>query len=63
MSSVVSWNLWVSINEGQLETFRTLMQEMVSASGAEPGTVGYEWFLSEYAARAISTSATRILTP
>lgn len=47
MSSVVSWNLRVSINEGQLETFRTLMQEMVSASEAEPGTVGYEWFLSE----------------
>ena len=47
MSSVVSWNLRVLINEGQLETFRTLMQEMVSASEAEPGTVGYEWFLSE----------------
>ncbi len=47
MSSVVSWNLRVSINEGQLEAFRTLMKEMVSATEAEAGTLSYEWYLSK----------------
>ena len=47
MSSVVSWNLRVSINEGRLEDFRALMQEMVASTEAESGTQGYEWFLSE----------------
>ncbi len=46
MSSVVSWNLRVSINAGQLEAFRTLMEEMVASTKAEAGTLGYEWFLS-----------------
>jgi quinol monooxygenase YgiN len=47
MSSVVSWNLRLSIHEGRLEEFRTLMQEMVASTQAEAGTQGYEWFLSE----------------
>ena len=47
MSSVVSWNLRVTINAGQLEAFRTLMQEMVASTEAEAGTLSYEWFLSE----------------
>lgn len=47
MSSLVSWNLRVSINEGALEDFRSLMNEMVSATEPETGTLGYEWFLSE----------------
>ncbi len=47
MASVVSWNLRALINDGQLEPLRTLMQEMVSATEAEAGTLSYEWFLSE----------------
>lgn len=47
MTDVVSWNLQVSIKEGQLEDFRALMNEMVAATRAdEPGTLGYEWFVS-----------------
>ncbi len=47
MSSAVSWNLRVSINEGRLEDFRALMQEMVASTEGEAGALGYEWFLSE----------------
>lgn len=48
MSDTVSWNLQVNVREGQLEDFRALMQEMVSATQAnEPGTLAYEWFLNE----------------
>lgn len=47
MSTVVSWNLHLSIREGRLEEFRGLMHEMVESARAEPGTLSYEWFLSE----------------
>lgn len=47
MSSAVSWNLRVAINEGRLEDFTSLMHEMVTATRGEDGTQGYEWFLSE----------------
>lgn len=46
MSNVVSWNLRLSINEGRLEDFRSLMEEMVQATQAESGTLSYEWFIS-----------------
>lgn len=46
MSSTVSWNLQMSVREGRLNDARELMDEMVSASLEEPGTQGYEWFLS-----------------
>jgi quinol monooxygenase YgiN len=47
MSSVVSWNLQLSVNDGQLDNFISLMHEMVSATRAEAGTQAYEWYLSE----------------
>jgi len=46
MSELVSWNLRVSIRQDQLEAFRTLMQEMVTSTEAESGTLGYELFIS-----------------
>lgn len=46
MSSPVSWNLRLSVHDGKLDDARTLMGEMVAATRNEPGTVGYEWFLS-----------------
>jgi quinol monooxygenase YgiN len=46
MSDVISWNLQVSVREGQLEPFRALMEEMVASTRAEPGTLSYEWYLS-----------------
>ena len=45
MSASVSWNLRVSIKEGQLDEFRSLMGEMVESTKAEAGAQGYEWFI------------------
>ena len=36
----------LTINEGKLDAFEGIAQEMVTGSQKEPGTVGYEWFLS-----------------
>jgi quinol monooxygenase YgiN len=48
MSTIVSWNLQLNVRDGQLETFRSLMEEMTKATQSdEPGTLAYEWFLSE----------------
>ncbi len=45
MSDIVSWNLQMSVREGQLSNARELMSEMVESTRGEPGTLGYEWFL------------------
>ena len=45
--SVISWDLMLTVNDGQLESFRTLMEEMVSATQEEPGALIYEWFVSD----------------
>ena len=63
MSSAVSWNLRVSINEGRLEDFRALMQEMVASTEGEAGALGYEWSLARTELPVTSTSATPIQTP
>lgn len=47
MSEAVSWLLAVSVKEGQLEAFRSLMDEMVSSTMNEPGALIYEWGVSE----------------
>ena len=46
MSNMVSWNLQMSVREGQLDAARALMAEMVVGTQEEVGTMGYEWFLS-----------------
>ena len=44
MNSNVSWILELQVQDGQLNDFRALMEEMVSATQAnEPGTLNYEW--------------------
>ena len=45
MSDTVSWNLQMSVRDGQLGDARELMPEMVESTRGEPGTLGYEWFL------------------
>ena len=45
--SKVSWNLQLSVRTGQLSAARELMNEMVEATQDEPGTLLYEWFLSD----------------
>ncbi len=46
MSKQVMLNVSMAIHEGKLEAFKAIAQEMVEASRKEPGTLGYEWYLS-----------------
>lgn len=46
MSKTVSWNLQLAVRDGHLDDVRELMSDMVAATEEEPGTLGYEWFLS-----------------
>lgn len=47
MSDAISWVIMLKLKDGQLEPFRTLMEEMVASTREEPGAEMYEWFLSE----------------
>ena len=47
MSTAISWNLQMSVRDGQLDAARELMKEMIAATKAESGSQNYEWFLSE----------------
>ena len=48
MNDHVHWMLTLDIRDGQLEPLKALMEEMVAATEAnEPGTLNYEWYLSE----------------
>jgi len=51
VSKTISWNLQMSVREGRLNEARELMDEMVSATLEEQGTIGYEWFISEDGAK------------
>lgn len=46
MSTNVSWVFELTLHEGQLDNLKALMHEMVESTGAEPGTLAYEWSLS-----------------
>lgn len=46
MSAEVSWVLEMNVKPGQLDSWTTLMSEMVAATEAnEPGTLAYQWFI------------------
>lgn len=48
MSETVHLVLEVAINQGELDNFKALMNEMVEATQAnEPNTTNYEWFISD----------------
>ncbi len=47
LESVVRLQVEAIINEGELEAFLEIAREMCAGSAKEPGTIGYEWFLSE----------------
>ena len=48
MTNHVYWILELSIKDGQLESFRSLMHEMTTATqNDEPGALNYEWWISE----------------
>jgi quinol monooxygenase YgiN len=47
MEGHVSWVIELDVKDGQLDTFKELMEEMVAGTSAEPGTLGYEWYISD----------------
>ncbi len=48
MSDNVHWVLEIEIKQGELDSFKALMNEMVEATRAnEPDTMNYEWFISD----------------
>ena len=47
MNGQVSWVFEVAVKPGKLDALRTLMEEMVESTHAEPGALVYEWFVSD----------------
>jgi quinol monooxygenase YgiN len=51
----------LTIHEGKLDVFKGIAQEMIAGSQVEPGTLGYEWYLSSDGTRCriVESYATR----
>jgi len=47
MKDHVSWVIELAVKPGQLDAFKQLMEEMVEGTSSEPGTLNYEWYISE----------------
>ncbi len=47
MSDTVSWIVVLAVKPGELDAFRALMEEMVAHAQTKPGTIIYEWFVSD----------------
>ena len=47
MSEQIYWLLEVAIVPGQLDNFRAVARDLIAATEPEPGTLGYEWALSD----------------
>ena len=47
MSENISWILQVAIHPGKLNEFQAVAADLIAASRSEPGTLDYEWNLSE----------------
>jgi len=47
MEGHVSWVIELAVKDGQIDTFRDLMEEMVAGTSTESGTLGYEWYSSD----------------
>jgi quinol monooxygenase YgiN len=43
----VAWLLELAVNPGQFDAVWALMEEMVASTRAEPGALGYAWFVGE----------------
>lgn len=43
----VWWVLECAVKDGQLDAYKELMGEMVAGTSDEPGTLAYEWFISD----------------
>lgn len=47
MEQHVSWVLELAVKDGQLDTFKALMEEMVAGTSEETQTLAYEWYISD----------------
>jgi quinol monooxygenase YgiN len=47
MSDQISWILQVAIHPGKLDDFRSVAKDLIAKTESEPGTLDYEWHLSE----------------
>lgn len=43
MTQEVHWTVSLSIKEGQLEAFKSVMADMIGSAEREAGTLAYEW--------------------
>src|SRR5579859_5549667 len=46
VEKVVRLTVSFVVNEAQLESFKSIAAEMTEGTKSEPGTLGYEWFVS-----------------
>jgi quinol monooxygenase YgiN len=47
MDNTISYVFEVAIRPGQLDAFKSVMQEMIASTrGTEPNTLSYEWYIS-----------------
>jgi quinol monooxygenase YgiN len=46
MEGHVSWVIELAVKDGQGDTFKELMEEMVEGTSTEPQTLGFEWYIS-----------------
>jgi quinol monooxygenase YgiN len=44
VKEVVRLNVSITVNEAQLDSFKSIARAMTEGSKAEHGTLGYEWF-------------------
>ncbi len=47
LEQVVRLTVNMTVNEANLEAFKSIAQSMTEGSQSEPGTLGYEWFASK----------------
>jgi len=47
MSGQIYWLLEVAIHPGKLDAFRSVANDLIAKTKSEPGTLGYQWNLSE----------------
>ena len=45
-NQAVQFNVVLTIHEGKLDAFEGIVQAMIAGSQKEPGTLGYDWYLS-----------------
>ncbi|MCW2653681.1 MAG: antibiotic biosynthesis monooxygenase [Mycobacterium sp.] len=46
MAERISWVNELAVKTGKLQTFKQLMEEMVSGARNQPGTLAYEWYIA-----------------